>query len=421
MNVYLILSSALCATSLFADIVHVPIGTRSSSKLTEVQLELIHRFQSYDQKPRTRDDIFDNDIYSPKSVRCCRDRVFVNSLEGMKTVVYDGDNFEKLGTIHHDFDAHNQQLFGEHAPVQYFSGKPVESALSHNGKYLWVPYYRRDYDSGGTLPSAVAIINTHTLAIERVMPTGPIAKYVFPSPDGKYMVVSNWGNNTLSVFNISASNTKDFKLERELVVEHVLALKDMTGDRDKNCGFCLRGLAFSNDSRYLFVARMGGGGVAVFDFKAAKGITYMGSVFGFQPTPRDVLLSPDGNALYISSNLAGYVSRVPTQNLIDAAQNSLGHHIDVQVPEELYVGAGARTIRLSQDGKYLFAALHTKSEVAVVDTRSFSVVARVPVDSYPVGLDLSPDNQRLWVTSQGVDAKGGNAVNIYAITYPLAP
>ena len=70
--------------------------------------------------------------------------------------------------------------------------------MSHNGRYLWVPYYRRDYDHGATSPSAVSIIDTTTDKIVRVLPTGPIPKYVAISPD-KWAAIAHWGDNTLGV------------------------------------------------------------------------------------------------------------------------------------------------------------------------------------------------------------------------------
>ena len=49
---------------------------------------------------------YDPDIYSPKSAIFSKDgkKVYVNSLEGGKTVVYDGLTHEKIKTISHTFD-----------------------------------------------------------------------------------------------------------------------------------------------------------------------------------------------------------------------------------------------------------------------------------------------------------------------------
>ena len=85
--------------------------------------------------------------------------------------------------------------------------------------------------------------------------------------------------------------------------------------------------------------------------------------------------------------------------------------------DETEIGSGARTIRLSKDGRYLFVALNNRSEVAVLDTRDFHVVSRIAVDSYPVGLDLSADGRQLWVTSQAKATGGGDAVSVFSVQY----
>ena len=85
--------------------------------------------------------------------------------------------------------------------------------------------------------------------------------------------------------------------------------------------------------------------------------------------------------------------------------------------EECQVGTGARTIEISPDGHYVFAACNAASEVCVVDTRKMRTVARITCDSYPVGLDISRDGQWVIVTSQGRRNQGGNAVNIFRVTY----
>ena len=81
------------------------------------------------------------------------------------------------------------------------------------------------------------------------------------------------------------------------------------------------------------------------------------------------------------------------------------------------MGGGARTIEISPSGNFVFAACNAASEVCVVDTRSMQMIAQIPCDSYPVGLDISRDGQWVIVTSQGRKNGGGNAVNVYKVEY----
>jgi len=45
------------------------------------------------------------------------------------------------------------------------------------------------------------------------------------------------------------------------------------------------------------------------------------------------------------------------------------------------------------------------------------MIAEVDADSYPVGLDISRDGSVVITTSQGRSNGGGNAVNVFRVTY----
>ena len=80
------------------------------------------------------------------------------------------------------------------------------------------------------------------------------------------------------------------------------------------------------------------------------------------------------------------------------------------------VGAGARTLEVSPDGKYIFVACNTASRLCIVDAEKMKLIAEVPADSFPVGLDLFPDGHLVYMTSQGKKGSGGgNAVDVFLI------
>ncbi len=398
-----------------------------------LQILMVARWQSYNPKPSSLLDHYDLDIDSPKSVNFSKDgtRVYVNSLEGSKTVVLKSNGLEKISVIKHKFNAENEALIDSTPPFDYrfknkkpkvFSGKPVEAVLTHNGKYLWVTYYRRSFDDLGLEPSAMAVIDTSTDKILRVMGTGSISKYIASSPDGKWLAVSNWGDNTIGLYDIRSDKVQEFKEAHLLVVGERLSLKNLESNRDKDCGFCVRGLEFSKDGAYLFAARMKGGGIAIFDLKnreEGQPPIYRGTVFGIQPGPRDIHLSPNGEDLYIGCNSSGSIAKIKTQALIDLVKDKTAAKVRVTAKSDLFqkkfVGLGVRSFKPSPDGKYLFIAVNNTSEVAVVSANDLTVLARLPVDSYPVGLSLSADGTHLWVTSQGKDLKGGNSVSVFQV------
>lgn len=405
----------------------------SVPKDAPVQISFVGRWQAYNPSPSSPLDHFDRDIDSPKSASFSPDgaRVYVNSLEGSKTVVFDSIGLRKLGTIEHRFTG-SEALFDAKPPFDYslppvknrnsFQGKPVESVSSHGGRYLWIPYYRRSYDAHSSMISAMAVVDSESLTIKRVLSTGPIAKYVQVSPDGHYLAASHWGDNTVGLFDIRSTDPKDFAGIAKLVVDRALTKREMVGDRDKNCGFCLRGLAFSKDSRFLFVGRMRKGGIAIFDLLAKP--VYLGTLYGLHAGPRDLQIDASGEYLYSGSNSSGFINKVRVAWILEQFKGKPpGSAIVVEEEtspvSKVFAGTGVRSIKLTPDGRYLFAAVNKASELQVFRTDEMKRVAEIPVDSFPVGLALSPDGKQAWVTSQGRDHRGGNSVGVYEIRYPL--
>jgi YVTN family beta-propeller protein len=171
---------------------------------------------------------------------------------------------------------------------------------------------------------------------------------------------------------------------------------------------------FSPDNRTLLVARMRGGGIAGFDVESGA---YLGTVTGEPKGPRHLVVSPSGRWLYVSANGDGAVARISLATVVAALRGAAGASVALDAWKVVDVGDGARTVDLSPDGKYLFVAANESSEIVVVAADTMTVVARVLADGYPVGLALSPDGRRLWVTAQGRKGRGGNAVDVYAVSY----
>ncbi len=249
------------------------------------------------------------------------------------------------------------------------------------------------------------------------MPTGPIPKYVAISPNNQWAAIAHWGDNTLGVIDISSGDPTQFTyLPNRLVVEHVLSQKGLAGrnrDSSSSCGFCLRGTVFTPDSKTLLVSRMGKGGLAAFDVDTWS---YLGTLTGEKPTPRHLVISPNGEWLYMSSNYSGYVSKARLSDLVTAFRSANRKRVPFKDWESVYVGTGARTIELNGDGSLLFTAVNHSAEVVVIDPDSMKILTRVRTDAYAVGLDVSPDGSQVWVTSQGrKDEGGGNSVCVFSV------
>lgn len=407
-------------------VVHPTVGVGLSTE--RIQVTFIDRKQHFSAEDKAT---YDTDIQSPKSVNIhpSGEKYYVNSLEGGRTVVYDFKTGEKLKVISHQFGEEDLSLWAPpsglytfrhyHDHTETFTGKPVESTFSHGGKYLWVPYYRRSFDLNAQDPSAMAVIDTERDEIVRLFETGPLPKMVAVSPDGNRLAVTHWGDNTVGLMDISSDRPEDWYYMMNLIVDYQLKLNyslTQKVDRDVDSGYCLRGTVFMPDNRFLLVGCMGsGGGIAVIDLKDN---TYLGRVMGAMSNLRHLVIR--NGFLYASINSAGYVQRIPLAKFLAACsslEGNAGKKVKVDGWVSCKVPAGARTIDLSPDNHFIFAACNFSSCLAVVDAVSMRLLGTISADSYPVGLDVSLDGRYVFTTSQGRTTGGGNAVDIFEVEY----
>jgi len=392
-------------------------------------LELAKVIQSKVQHPKQATSVYEPAVNSPKSATYTKNgsKFYINSLEGYTTIVFDSKTLKKLKEIKHDFNASNQQLFKDKESTvfdykfkqnrkeyNHFLGKPVESCLSHDGKYLWVTYYRRDWDPKAESPSAVAIIDTKTDEIVRVMPSGPLPKMIASSADHKYIAITHWGDNTVGLIDISSNNPMDFKYINHIVVDNRLAMNFSAGtNRDSDCGNCLRGTVFTPDNEKILVAKMGGNGIAVIDVASKE---MLGTITGSYLNLRHIVINNDD--LYLSSNKFGKVQKA---NLHEVLQTPFDENKTAPYKqwETASPGLGVRTIDVTNDGKYIFACVNNESKIAVIDASNMQKIDEIAVASFPVGMALSPDNNQLVVTSQGKSGSpgSGNTVTVYNVNY----
>lgn len=375
-------------------------------------------------------ETFDSDINSPKSASFSKDgkKVYVNSLEGCKTVVYDAATRKKLKTIEHKFPSGTGPLWlapsGYYEFTHYpggsakpFRGKPVEEAFTPDGKYLFVPYYRRDFDINAQDPSALAVIDTEKDEIVLLTETGPLPKMVRVSGDGKLLAITHWGNNTVGFLDISDPDPKKWKHLPPVTIGNKLNLNyslTRSVNRDSGSGFLLRGTVFLPGDSLLLVSGMAGP-LNVIDTKKMEWI-------GTFPSMGNVRhLTLQNGMLYLSRNSAGEVMTVPVDSIVSAitSQRANSRSFTANGVRTAKVGGGARTLKVSPSGKYIFVACNSASGLYVVSTEDMKVITHIGVDSFPVGLDVSPDGSMVVTTSQGRSGSGGgNAVDFFEVTYP---
>jgi len=265
----------------------------------------------------------------------------------------------------------------------------------------------------------MAVVDTQNDSIIRLFETGPLPKMVAVSPDGTRLAVTHWGNNTVGIMDISSSKPADWKYLECCIIDQKLKLnfkKDTHINRDMNSGYCLRGTVFTPDNDFLFVACMGGrAGIAVIDLKDNR---YLGRITGTMSNIRHLIIK--NGYLYASINNKGYIQRIALYDFLTACSSLNGDDkktVELKGWTNCKVKAGARTIDSTPDGKYIFAACNFSSCLAIVDAGSMKMIGTIPVDSFPVGLDVSQDGRYVFTTSQGRDGSGGNAVDIFEVSY----
>jgi DNA-binding beta-propeller fold protein YncE len=408
------------------EIVNINIGDQSLPKNSEVVLSLKYRIQHYKKSLNSNGNIYDRSIDSPKSVNILneKNKFYIHSLEGYTTSVYSTETFTKIRDINHIFNTDNQFLFHlDHVKnykfktkktnLNLFKGKPVEGCFSHNGKYLWITYYRRSYDLNAIDPSAVCIIDTDRDSIIRVFTTGSLPKMISCSPDNNTIAITHWGDNTVTLMDISSDDPSDFKFKDNIIIDYKPKLNyDLKQkiNRDQNCYNCLRGTVFTNDSKYILIGKMGNNSIAIINSDICK---YIGSVEGTRSNMRHLIIKD--NYFYMSINKWGYIQKTQIDSFISHVENNITEQYDKW--EEVFVGYGSRTISIDPTGKYIFVAVNNESKVVVVRTKDMKIISSCLVDSYPVGLDVSNDGEYLVITSQGKKGEGGNSVMIFDIIY----
>ena len=288
--------------------IHPEIGYSVSSYDGQFSITLLTKKQYYSRSDTTT---MDPDVRSPKSVHIhpSGEKYYVNSLEGMRTVVYESATNTKMKVISHSFNKADSLLWSKPSglypfthykkSLNTFSGKPVESNSSN----------------------CLTVVDAETM------------KPVATIPADSYPVG----------LDISSDSPADWHHVACVTVKYKLTLNfSMTTpvNRDVNSGMCLRGTAFTPDDRYLLVGAMGGsGGINVIDM---EDFTYKGTVSGMMSNLRHLVIR--NQYIYLSINKSGYIQRAPLEAFMDTVANMKNGKARFDNWTNCKVGSGARTI-----------------------------------------------------------------------------
>jgi len=316
-------------------------------------------------------------------------RAYVTNEDGESISVLDTDKAEVVSTVN-------------------VGKRPRGLKLSHDGKELYVAVsglpkcppttpdeecakLKRDLTADG-----IAVIDTATLKLSRLLKSGSDPEQFDLSHDGKLLYIANEDTGTLTVANIA------------------------TGGVDKSVpvGKEPEGVRVTPDGHWIVVTSEEGNSIYLVD---PKTYTVARSV-SVGKRPRDVAFTPDGKTAYISGEFDSsvYMTTLPDASaatqvlqlrkearpmgvIYDAPHKRLfvstgrGGTVAVinvsgeaKLVTEIQVGTRPWGIALSHDGKRLYTANGSSNDVTIVDTATLQVVKKVTVGKSPWGVVLAP-------------------------------
>jgi YVTN family beta-propeller protein len=251
-----------------------------------------------------------------------------------------------------------------------YKGAPVEAAVAPDGSDVYVSNYSMygaapfDREGSDTCKlsdhypnSFVYRINTSSLSIDQVIEVGSVPKFLAVTPNGKYLLVSNWCSYSLSVIDIATG-----KQLRQIPL-----------------GPFPRGIAVDPTSSTAYVAVMGSTRIAVVDLAsfAVSWIPNVGSA------PRHLVMGPEGRWLYATINGDGVVDK------IDLSSG--------KVVARVATGRAPRSMTISPDGGYIYVVNYMSNDMSKVRTSNMRVVQTVPTEKDPIGITYDNATHHVWV------------------------
>ena len=251
-------------------------------------------------------------------------------------------------------------------PVQ---GGPVEAAFTPDRRYEYVSNYSMygpgfghpGHDvcspSSGYDRSFLYRINLTTLAIDQAIEVGSVPKYLAVTPDGRYVLVSNWCSYSLSV--VSVASGKEIKR--------------------LHLGAYPRGIAVNSSSTTAYVAIMGSTEIAkvhLSDFS----VSYIHDVGS---GPRHLVMDPAGRYLYVTLNGAGMVAKLDLRT--------------DRVVRRVATGQRPRSMTIAPDGRSLYVVNYESNDVSKLRTSDMHVLQTVQTPVHPIGIAYDAHTGDVWV------------------------
>jgi YVTN family beta-propeller protein len=256
-------------------------------------------------------------------------------------------------------------------------GAPTDAAFTPDGQHVYVSNHamygagfgRAGHDScpstsaeaaGGT-SSYVYRISTRSLAIDQVIRVGLVPQSLAVTPNGTYLLVSDWCSSRVNVVDVAA--------QRRVATIPV--------------GLHPLGLAVTPDSTYAFVAVTGPRRVVRIDLRTLK----VSGGFALRSSPRQLVIAPNGRYLFASLTASGEVVKVRLS--------------DCHLTARRHTGIQARSLAIAADGRSLYVANYASSTVTKVRASDLRALQTVRTGAQPIGITYDATTGFVWVAVSG--------------------
>lgn len=249
----------------------------------------------------------------------------------------------------------------------------------------------------------IDVVDVATLAVVDTIPTGRSPEMFVLSPDNSQLYVSNEENSTAQVIDIAskvivhevptgaepegvilADGGKTLYVTSEIAdMVHVIDTETGVVVDNVIVGTRPRRFALVNDEAELWVSDELSGSITIIDranHQVVDTLTFLPP--GFRPvdvTPVGILLSDDGETMYVTLGRANHVAFVNARTR--------------EIEDYVLVGARAWSLALSEDKSQLYVTNGLSDDMSIIDLASRTNIRSLPMGRVPhsIVVDHAPD------------------------------
>lgn len=227
--------------------------------------------------------------------------------------------------------------------------------------------------------------------------------HIITDSHGRYAFASNYSGGNLSVFPIQPDG-------RLGALKQLIEYEGSGPNQDRQKGPHIHSAFFSPDETRLYVQDLGTDNVVLYDFRpeAADGPLIPAEPAFATGTPgggpRHVALSADGRFVYVVQEM------LATVLVLQHIEGKLQHVQEIGINEDGFAGTdGAADIRLSPDGKFLYASNRGDANTLAIyrvnaaDGKLTKAGNQSVLGRGPRNFALSPDGRYVLVANQNTD------------------